>query len=247
MMKFIEKPNLPEGMVSRILCGNMPEVVEKFLIQRNTQIIKCEPNLHIDSAVKYHADMCAVHLGGNKIIVGKNQTSLIKNLREWGLSVCETRDIIAGEYPFDVKLNVALFGSIAVGAFIYSDNSLLEAIEGLSKYNVRQGYAKCSILPITEKALITDDPSICNALKNSFDVLLVQKGDIVLEGHEYGFIGGAAAKISKDEILFFGNLRKHRNCDDILAFLGKYSCKAIFFETIPLTDVGGIVSLSEYI
>lgn len=247
MMKFIEKPNLPNGKVSRVICGEIPSEAEEFLRHRNIEILKCEPNLKVDPAVKFHADMCSVHLGANNVIVDKNQIQLIKYLKENGFNVYETKEEIAGEYPDDIKLNVALFGNNAIGAFRFSDKNLCEAICSFQKFEVKQGYAKCSILPIDETALITDDISICNALKNSFDVLLIEKGDILLSRHDYGFIGGASAKISKDEILFFGNLESHRNFNDIIAFIEKHSCKALYFKDVPLTDVGGMVTLCEYI
>lgn len=247
MMRFIKKPNLPNGKLSRVICGEIPGVVEDFFILRKIEILKCEPNLKIDPAVKFHADMCAAHLGGNSIIVDRNQIELIQKLKEYRFNVYETKEEIAGEYPEDIKLNVALFGNNAVGAFRFSDKNLFEAICGFEKFEVKQGYAKCSILPINETALITDDISIYNSLKNSFDVLLVEKGDIRLGGHEYGFIGGASAKISNNEILFFGNLENHRNFKDIIRFIEKHSCKALYFKDVPLTDVGGMVTLCEYI
>lgn len=247
MMRFIKNPNLPERRVSRIICGKIPLYAEIFFKQREIEILKIEANLQIDPAVSAHADMCALHLGGNKVVVDNQQTDLIEKLDELGYDIIKTKDPISGKYPDDVKVNVALFGNNAVGAFSYSDSSVLVNIGGFSKFEVKQGYAKCSILPVNEKAVITDDPSIYKTLKNAFDVLWVEKGDIVLEGHSYGFVGGASTKISNDEIFFFGNLESHRNHKEILAFLEKHSCKAIYLKNTPLTDVGGVVSLSEYI
>ncbi len=247
MIKFIDKPNLPEGRVASVICGQIPYECELFFKEKGIEIFKSEPNKYIDRAVSTHADMCALHFGGNKIAVDRNQSGLIDELHLRGFDVVKTFEPIAGEYPEDVKLNVALFGKNAVGAFSYSDKAVLDSITAFNKYTVKQGYTKCSVLPVNEKALITDDVSVFKTLKNAFDVLLIDKGDIHLSGHEYGFIGGASAKISEDEIYFFGDIRLHRNSDEILAFLDKYSCKAVYQETVQLTDVGGIVSLFEYI
>ncbi len=247
MMRFIKSPNLPGGRVAKIICGDIPREAEIFLEDRKIEILKCEPNLLIDSAVSTHADMCALHFGNNRVIVDKKQTELIAKLTERGFSVIKTKADIAGEYPSDVKLNVALFGRNAIGAFSHSDETVIENISDYNKFEVKQGYTNCSVLPVSENALITDDVSVHKTLKNAFDVLLIDKGDIVLEGHEYGFIGGAAAKISKEGILFFGNLESHRNYKEITDFISKHSCKAISLKNTPLTDVGGIVSLCEYI
>ena len=245
MRKFIEKPNLPQGAVSLVISGDMPLFLKNFLESRNIKILTCKNNEFIDSAVKSHADMSAVHIGMDKIIVDKQQQKLIHTLKDEGFNVINSADIISGEYPDDIKLNVALFGNNAIGAFRYSDSNLMLQIESFRKYNVKQGYAKCSVLPLSENALITDDESIYKALKNTADILLVSKGDITLIGHDYGFIGGASCKISRDEILFFGDLRAHRNSAEILSFFDKYNHKAIFFENQPLYDIGGLVTLCE--
>lgn len=247
MMRFIEKPNLPDGRVSRIICGEIPYEIKCFLGKRQVDIIDFEPNSLIDAAVSTHADMCALHIGGNRVVVDKNQTKLISRLQNLGFSVTKTKEDIVGEYPSDVKLNVALFGRNAIGAFSHSDETVVENISYYNKFEVKQGYTKCSVLPVTENALITDDVSVYKTLRNAFDVLLIDKGDIVLEGHDYGFIGGASAKISAGEVLFFGDIKSHRSCKEILAFLDRYNCNAVSFDGLPLTDVGGVVSLCEYI
>lgn len=247
MMRFIEKPNLPDGRVSRIICGEIPYEIKCFLGERRVDIIDFEPNSLIDAAVSTHADMCALHIGGEKVIVDKKQTDLIARLRDLGFSVTKTKEDIAGEYPSDIKLNIALFGKNAVGAFKFSDPAAIENSVEFNCYEVKQGYAKCSVLPVNEKALITDDVSVYKTLRNAFDVLLIDKGDIVLEGHDYGFIGGASAKISAEEVLFLGDIKSHRSCKEILDFLYRYNCSAVSFDGLPLTDVGGVVSLCEYI
>lgn len=247
MIRFIKNPNLPEGRVVKAICGEIPYEAEKLLIDRGIELIKCSKNTLIDPSISTHADMCVLHLGGSRIVADKDQLELITHLKKLSFAVTETSEKIAGEYPSDIKLNVALFGGNAVGAFRYTESAVLDNITDYKKFDVKQGYSNCSILPVNEKALITDDASIYNALKNAFDVFLIEKGDIVLSGHEYGFIGGASAKISNDEIFFFGDIRKHRSNKEISKFLSIHNCRAVYPENIPLTDVGGLVTLCEYI
>jgi hypothetical protein len=59
--------------------------------------------------------------------------------------------------------------------------------------DVKQGYTKCSVLPVSNNAFITDDISIYNqCVSFGIDVLYVGKGDVSLPGYNYGFIGGCA-------------------------------------------------------
>lgn len=245
MMKFIENANLPQRKVSLVVSGELPLFLKEFLTSRNIDVLTCENNYYIDTAVKSHADMSVVHVGGNLVVVDSVQKTLIETLSSYGFSVFASAKKVAGEYPEDVKLNVALFGDKAIGKFAYTDQNLLEHIDNFQKYYVKQGYSKCSVLPINKNAIITDDESIYKTLKNDVDALLISKGDIVLEGHDYGFIGGASCKISNDEILFFGDLYKHRDADKILMFLNKYNHRAISFKDELLYDFGGLITLCE--
>ncbi|MBR5437447.1 MAG: hypothetical protein IKV21_00875, partial [Clostridia bacterium] len=101
------------------------------------------------------------------------------------------------------------------------------------------------VLVIDERSVITDDESIARKLReNGFDCLLIRKGDISLEGHGYGFIGGASGKISENEIIFFGDVTRHRDYESIRDFICERKMETIKFD-FPLTDFGGIIPIKE--
>lgn len=245
MTNFIKNPNLPMGKVTSVICGELCPELNSFLESRGIKRFVIESNSHIDHAVRFHADMATVHLGGNKIIVDKNQIDLIKDLEHEGFTVIETKGEIKGEYPCDISLNFTVIKDRIIGNFRFADEALTDNISYFKRINVKQGYCKCSCLVISDSALITDDKSIYdNALRNSLDCLLVSKGDVTLDGHEYGFIGGASAKISATEVLFFGDITKHTDYKKIAAFIKKHGCKIISLD-FELTDFGGIISITE--
>ena len=245
MISFIKKPNLPEGKVTTIICGELCSELNLYLDSRGIERIIVEPNNFIDSAVRYHADMSAIHLGVNKILLDRNQRNLGSVLEEKGLNIHYTSEPIRGEYPSDIVLNFAIIGENFLGKVDCADVKLIDLTENLNRLSVKQGYCKCSCLVVDENAIITDDKSICNvAAENGIDCLLISKGDILLEGHGYGFIGGASGKISKNEILFFGDITKHRDYKKIADFIEKHGCKTISLD-FPLTDFGGLIPLIE--
>ncbi len=245
MISFIEKANLPKGNVTSLICGELCDELNDYLDRHGIERIVIEPNLHIDPSVRFHADMSVVHLGRNKLIVDKKQTRLIELIKSSGFDVKASADEIAGEYPDDVALNFAVADKCIIGNFKCADEELLNSTGKLKRINVKQGYCKCSCLVVNEKSLITDDKTIYDkALENGFDCLLISKGDILLPGHQYGFIGGASGKISSSEVLFFGDITKHRDYKKIADFIEKHGCSIISLD-FPLTDFGGIVPLSE--
>ena len=247
MIKFVEKPNLPQGKVCSVICGVLCRELNDYLDSRGIERICIEPNDNIDPAVKYHADMAAIHLGGDSVIVNKNQPLLIDELKEKGCQVSSSAEEIKGEYPSDIRLNFIILDNMLIGKTDAADLKLLDSTMHLTKIKVRQGYCKCSCLVVSDNAVITDDESIGRALSAcGVDVLLVAKGDVNLAGHSYGFIGGASCKLSKSEILFFGDITKHKDYKKIADFSEKHGCEMISLD-FPLTDFGGIIPLREEI
>lgn len=246
MSSFVINPNLPEKRVCKIICGTEDELILAFFEKEGIDVIKNKANFCIDPSVARHADMAALHLSGNSVIADKTQSQLICELENLGMSVFTTEKKISGSYPDDIKLNFALFGKYALGNFRCIDRNLDDLLSDKEKINVKQGYSKCSTLVLDESSIITDDASIyAEIVKTGLDCLLISKGDIFLEGHEYGFIGGASAKISKDEVLFFGDIRKHSNFDDIEALISSRCMKIICTDDGKLRDIGGIITLCE--
>ncbi len=246
MMSFVKSPNLPQKKVRAVICSDIDESVISFFNKNSIKAFCNKPNTSIDVAVCSHADMCAVHLGGNKIIVEKTQTDLIKELLNFGFDVTVTDEPIKGDYPNDVKLNFAVIAEHIIGNFKYADTKLSDFINIKNKICVKQGYSKCSVLVVNENAIITDDASISKkCTENGIDCLLIRKGDITLPGHEYGFIGGASGKISKNTVVFFGNVEMHRDFELIKAFLLKHECNYVCIDNENLRDIGGIIELLE--
>lgn len=248
MMKFIDKANLPEGKVTAVICGTDDESILSYFNRKGISVIKNAPNRSIDSAVSSHADMAAIHLGGKNIIIDKNRAELELELTSIGMKVIKSEADVSGEYPCDIGLNFAVSSERIIGKFSCADKALLSETVCLERLDVRQGYCKCSTLVISENAIVTDDEGIYRvACEKGVESLLVSKGDITLEGHSYGFIGGASGKMSKNTVVFFGNIEKHRDSEKIKAFLSEHGCGYECTDAGELRDIGGIVPLTEEI
>lgn len=245
MIRFVVKPNLPEGEVKTIICGELSDELNEYFDMLGIGRIVIRSNNHIDYAVRNHADMAAIHLGINKILIDKQQSEIGEILKNCGFVVNYTKREIKGEYPKDIALNFTILGNKIIGKTDCADENLLKSADTFEKIDVRQGYCKCSCLVVDDNAVITDDECIFKTMHSiGVDCLFVSKGDVSLPGHEYGFIGGASGKISASEVLFFGDVTKHRDYKKIADFIENHGCKLISLS-FPLTDFGGIIPLSE--
>ena len=147
-------------------------------------------------------------------------------------------------YPENILLNCLYHNNKLYGKLSATDSSVREYCRenNIETVNVNQGYTRCSILVVNNKAVITADKSIEKAMKNNgVEVLLISAGKIVLEGFDYGFIGGASFS-DNNTIYFFGDITKHLDYYKIKEFTSKHnSIIEILCKTQPLTDIGGAV------
>lgn len=196
---------------------------------------------------RFHADM-QVHNCGFQLYLLLNDCSVLKK------SISEINkdaaiNVLAqsmnNKYPNNIKLNGACIGSYYICNKNHSDKNLLlwYINNGIKILNVDQGYARCSTAVISADAIITDDDAIykrCKAEKN-IDALKISKGSIILNGYDYGFIGGSCFKMDKHTLVFFGNARLHSDYDNIKTFCKNYCVDILSLNNEPIKDIGGAV------
>jgi hypothetical protein len=181
----------------------------------------------------------------NKIIIQKDISEDFKEILTLNdIGYIYSKKSLSSEYPNDIILNSLVLENYFIHTLKYSDENLLKSQTSKIHINVPQGYSKCSILPVREKALITSDKGIFKALKfYDFDILLLPPGDILLPPLNYGFIGGAGGMISNDKMAFFGDLDSYNWGNKIKNFLYKYDVSPIALRKGKLIDRGSLLVL----
>ncbi len=110
--------------------------------------------------------------------------------------------------------------------------------------HVAQGYTRCAALVVNDQSIITADAGVSRAAKNcNINVLDITPGHIGLQGFPYGFIGGAAFKISDDTMAFTGTLDGHPDGECIVGFLAENGLGSVFLTDRPIFDIGGAIAL----
>ncbi len=159
-----------------------------------------------------------------------------------------SKDRPHGDYPDDTVFNALKVGRhIFCGKAVSGDIMSYANENGLTVIPVKQGYAHCTTLAIDEKnAAITADRGMAAAMERvGVNVLLISEGHILLEGAEYGFIGGASF-VDRDSrrVFFFGDISAHPDADKITDFIKELGYTALSLNG-PLTDIGGAVILPQ--
>ncbi|WP_300856947.1 DUF6873 family GME fold protein [uncultured Clostridium sp.] len=211
----------------------------------NYDLIKIPKDNNLYEAINGHVDIQLNILNSynREIIINKNINSSFKEiLKEKNINFIESDSTLSHKYPSNISLNSYITDNYLVHNLKFTDKKILEYCKNKKIINVKQGYTKCSILPIKEKVIITNDTGIYNTLKNEdFDILLLPFGDIELSGFNYGFIGGVGGMISDNSMAFFGSLDNYAFGNEIKKFLYKYDVKPIYLSNTKLIDRGSLL------
>ncbi|MGN0519498.1 MAG: DUF6873 family GME fold protein [Candidatus Fimenecus sp.] len=249
MLTPILTPYLPTGQVKVLVAGEGVRGFSSALDALGLSVLYTAPIAALPKALYAHTDLAVCPLKNRQFFLDNSQTELYSNLQAFGCCTSYGNQKVQSGYPQDVPYNALQLGAkfLLCNKKTVASSILQYAIaENCVILNCRQGYTKCSVAPIRENAVMTDDKSIAEILlKNDFDVLLLEKGDILLHGFQYGFIGGCCTMISKSEMLFLGDMRSHRNADAIQAFLKNYGISPICAGKTPLTDIGSLIPLLQ--
>ncbi len=230
--------------MNKILVGdNISEKCKNSLRTMGCEIVVLPPFSELARGVSNHADML-VYRGKRGIFVHEIYYSENRELFDsLGVKIIKSDEDIGKEYPNDI-----LFNAIVSGEHLFSNTPYTsKLIKEETKHHVfvKQGYTGCSTCKVADNAFITSDKGLYRVYKQyGIDVLLVEKGHIVLHFYDYGFIGGSSVLLG-DNLCFFGNIEEHPNYDDIVRFAKKYGVSVVSLSDEKLMDIGSAVVLLE--
>jgi hypothetical protein len=222
--------------------------VEDSLLANGHEVLRLPSCKTLPVPVAAHADLL-LYFVPDAILCTKDYFEIAENeLKTISQAVQKPLRFIDGMlgdvYPKDVPLNAVSVGDVLFCNPKTVANRIRISLTDEKTVFVKQGYTKCSILPVGENALITEDDAIAAlALENGFDVLRIEKGSVSLPGYDTGFLGGAASFAPYEkikEIFFCGDLCRHPDFEKIQAFCKKHDREAISLGKFPLLDVGTI-------
>jgi len=235
------------SLVNSFMPNELLDALEKALGRKICFIpLKVESNKSFP--LLSHPDILGTSVGDVFIYSPSIDEEVIQQLKELSVKTIKGSCHLKSEYPLDASYN----------CLIVKDRFLMHRVdiadESIRKYvnekqwkmiNVKQGYTRCSVLPVTDESFITEDVEISKTLaKEGYSVLLVKKGHVYLHGYKYGFIGGAGATFD-GLVTFFGNIEKHPSYKEIKQFIKKSGKEIFSLSENRLEDFGGIFFIEK--
>ena len=251
ILGFLKQSLLPEHDILLLAVDSrMEDGMKSTLKSFGIDLIEIPPFNGLAEPVAGHADMHITHIRDNVIVCQPDLPEKIyEKLEQYGFDIHIGNTALQTDYPLDVAYNVAIVGDVAFHNIRYTDSVILKL---LHQYNIRtvhvnQGYTKCSLLPVSNNSIITDDPSIEKAaLSEGFEVLKIPpQKNIRLPGYSYGFIGGTAGFIGRNMLAFAGSLEMLDSSDEIKNFLNKHNVKWVNLGCDKIFDRGSLIPLFE--
>lgn len=213
----------------------------EFMKSKGT-IILVPRDDRFDPRISSHPDL-VISIIDHMIVIDQHASDQIfQQLKQYGIPYVLGNTFLEPTYPKDIAFNAVITDSLFVHKLNTSDYllSLHSKNTGKTMCNVKQGYTKCSTVVIDNLQLITSDQGIYHATKDLLPVLNIQPGYVLLEGYDYGFLGGASGFV-EDTLIFHGDLSNHPDFDRITAFVSSVGMKIHYFKHFPLTDIGSVL------
>jgi len=238
------KPNLHLKKAELCIVSKKEKDIIRSLENFGIRCIAMKPTEGFSTSVGSHPDLFFLPVN-NKIFLASNADSNVSyQLIDSGFDLIYVNDIAEG-YPTETKLNIALVGKYAVCRRANVPDIVIECLisSGFTVINQKQGYSRCSICVVDSESIITSDKGIYNATMDKINTLLIGAGGILLDGFDYGFIGGASVKLSDNVIGFFGRIEDHADYENIRDFCSNRGVEVLSLVDTPLRDIGGAVLL----
>lgn len=233
MYSFVDYRITDEEFLNLVKEGIKPIKVPK------TELVYDSINGHVDIQLNI------LNMESKFIVVHKDiSNSFLKELQLNSINFVLSNSSLSYKYPKDIILNALITKDFIMHNTKYTDKCILDNCKEKMVLNVPQGYTKCSIVNIYDKAFITSDKIIHKKLTQcGYDTLLIPPGDIILEGLDYGFIGGTCGTIGNNKLAFFGSLEHYKYGYEVITFLKKHNVKPIYLSNSKLIDRGSILTI----
>jgi hypothetical protein len=222
------------GRLSLFLDARAPVSVREAIAALGIFSILLPPYDKLPVPVAAHPDLLLFDLG-KQLLVYRDYYQANRELFA-DIPVLLTDHQAGAFYPHDVGMDALSLDGIR---YCQPDTTCPEILFHSEVQSVKQGYAACSALKVSENAIVTADDGIAAAAeKRGVAVLKIRAGHIVLRGYDYGFIGGTAFR--RDDTLYFaGDLFCHPDGEAIARFCGENGVKVqSLVENSPLYDLG---------
>lgn len=238
-------------MKTVIVDERISDKCERSLALHGFRVLRLPADSHLGGAVASHPDTVLFYADSEIITTAEycdDAAYFFTDLRQMHphIKITFTSEQRSPLYPRDCIMN-----ALAVGGNIFcKSDTVSEKIKEFASerdlriIHTRQGYPACTVLSLCDYAITADRGMAATLSENGIAVTLIREGHILLDSHEYGFIGGASGVFS-DKVYFFGDILSHPDGELICEAIRRAGYTPISLSDEPLCDLGGMIFLQD--
>lgn len=220
-----------------------PESVQK-LQSLGIDVLWSYQNPSVSPFLSRHVDMQIVNINDKDYICSPECFEYYKKIfSKFSYNLILGNTYLSSNYPDDIAYNIVVGEKYAVHNLKYTDSILKERLSSKTCIDVSQGYTGCTVCSLPEDSYITSDEGVLKSLSKHSDIsaLKISQGNVLLNGFEYGFFGGASFMIGPKTLAVNGDISFHPDCGIILEFCAERNVDVLSLSTNKLMDIGSAV------
>jgi hypothetical protein len=223
-----------------IIDANIPEQARKRL-SAHGEVLELRTRGITYDAISGHPDIFFCKTPGGIIAAPNTPPKILEKLAIKGVPFQVGRQEVGMQYPGSAVYNAVVTEKHCIHYLDITDRAITSSLGGQEQINVRQGYTRCSLLPLKDGHFITSDQGISGVLgKNGLNVLQVDPTGILIQELKHGFFGGACGVLD-DKVFIIGSLGHYNDGNRVRAYLDRLGYKVIELYDGPLFDGGSIM------
>ena len=224
--------------------SRMPEEAKKNL-KKLGNVLFINPTSVTYNSIASHPDIFFFQKDDALIYAPNAPKRIIKELKKRKIKLIEGKKEVGKKYPETVPYNAVGIGNLLIHNLKHTDETILSFYE--NHVNVNQGYTRCNLLALNEKAFITSDLAISRQLSavnsqsqsSTVKVLYIDPKQIKLEGQRNGFFPGCCG-VWKNNLIVCGSTKNLKEKTELDKFLKDNNFNLIELYDGDLVDVGSI-------
>ena len=234
-----------ENMQTIIIASSLMPELAKQKLSSFGKVLWLNPISLVYPSIAAHPDIFFFQYADNQLVFAPNTPQeWIAELHKVGIKLMRGKQVIGYEHPQTVHYNACGTKNLLFHNLKHTDERILKLYSGKTQINVSQGYTRCNLLALNEKAFITSDLGIFKKLQD-LDVLFIDPHQIELPGHDYGFFPGCCG-VFNQSLVVCGDTSRLKEKPELAAFLSRHGFSLFELYDGKLTDLGGIMFLEAY-
>jgi len=191
-------------------------------------------------AISGHPDVFLCRLPGKLMAAPNTPAEILLALQQHNIPFLTGSLPAEGVYPSTARYNAVAAHGLFIHNLHHTDPVLEKTAQHLKPLHVKQGYVRCSLLPLPDGSFVTSDAGIHTVLqKNNIEAALISPEGITLPGFPNGFLGGTAGWID-NELVFAGNPARIADGEKLTTLLHNKHIQWRCLSDEPLFDGGGL-------